>query len=255
MELAPFGGGRGGWVRGRVDTGWAIRRKLPELSFIDAAVGYLQYRIAQQSGEDPGSVAHYADWAKESFTHYQEVELETVSPSKVEPLAAAANFKASLDVLRDPSPATVRAARAGYDEALKLTPYSAGTRNLKAVAGVYLCCIAGASDIKPSSVHNDFLDAVATEPNDRQILDNLKSFYSLLEASASTTDLTAALPFDKNELRRRMGELDAVNRDIQNRASANLSPESSRGLTKDSGGMIENRVKGSVEENEPPEGK
>ena len=39
-----------GWVRARVDaTSWPLRERIPELHFVDAVVGYLQYRVATES--------------------------------------------------------------------------------------------------------------------------------------------------------------------------------------------------------------
>jgi hypothetical protein len=195
--------GEHGWVRARVDPrGWPLREKLPELSFVDGVVGYLEYRIGSTREGSRSRVK----FANDSFQEYERTEGQSESGRLSVPLATEKSLKALLAAsAADSRPAGMETASTLYRQATELVPYNAATWNLTAISELYLCCLADRTSGNPSSALKDLLNAVAADPGNDEVLSNLENLYILLTSSPNLKS-----PFAPSELSRRIIEIKAV---------------------------------------------
>jgi hypothetical protein len=174
---------------------------MPELSFVDGLVGYLQYRIAHDRSAEREVQLKQARLAVASFAEYERSEKHTDSIA----LAAEKSVRGVLAlVAADSTTAGMDSANALFKQAVLLTPYNGASWNLKAITDVSLCCLQGKSG-NPSTAINDFMNAIAAEPDNEQAMHNLRSLYLLIASSR-----TIESPFKASELARRIEELTAL---------------------------------------------
>ncbi len=183
MQVQSLYGGPGGWVRARVDaTRWPLRERVPELHFVDAVVGYLQYRVALDSKvfrREPS--ARWIEFAERSLLQYDQR-----SPRAEQPLPAALGraMIGTLHALRGANAvAAQKSALDAFTQAVQLVPYNAGARNLRNAAAAVVCCggdrrDAGAAD----ALMKDLLDAVLVDTDGGDGAANLASFHRLVDA-------------------------------------------------------------------------
>lgn len=185
--------GPSGWIP--VTREWPLRQKLPELAFLDAVVGYLRYRVTEDSG---GSApAPTLTWIRNALDEYE----KTSSPVSASGDVAAATGK----ILRG-----ALALEAGHENdnlltveelfsaAAALLSYSASARNLRAVVQIYRHHEAKTLDKNAESIADDLVSAIAVNPTNANVLASLESLYALL----LTTD--EHVPFETDELERRL---------------------------------------------------
>jgi hypothetical protein len=185
MQVQSFYGGPGGWVKARVDaTSWPLRERVPELHFVDAAVGYLHYRVATESTTFKRDKVppRWVDYVARSLAQYEER-----SPRAEAPVPAA--LGQALGTLY-----WIQAARGaggpGYERALQLfagagqlVPYNAGVRNLRNAAEAVVCCAVGRYDVaRATGLMSDLLDALLIDTDGGDAMANLGSFHRLVAA-------------------------------------------------------------------------
>jgi hypothetical protein len=182
--------GREGWMRARADAdGWALRRLLPELGYLDAVVGYLRLRGLQQppAGGDP-RVLH--GWMRTLLEAHERAVGSDAAP------AALALGRVMLGLAQwhvealGPEAERRRRASALFDEASRLAPEVADYRNLSAVASPFAAPFSGpgAPDLSPelaAQLDGTLLGALALDAEHRGALGNLERLYAALEAQAA----------------------------------------------------------------------
>ena len=207
MKIQSEGSGPSGWVHAQIDPG--LRALMPELSFIDAVVGYLRYRM-DRDGPKVGRWAQPPSKVRDTLGQYLKRETsEAASDSK----ALALSLSAVLRVLETGSADRVTVPDRARDElggVTTLIPYSPGAWALKAIADVPACCGPGGSPNQWEAVANSLLKAVAVGPRDTVTLANLEALYTLI--SGNPAYATSA-----PEIQRRLQEVQAVRAALRGR--------------------------------------
>jgi len=163
LQVSGEGIGHGKWLKARIDPrDWPLQRRMPELDFLDAAAGYLQYRVAAAG---PGRPAEAIPrWVEESLDRYGKA-----GPASPVPEALGKVLLGNLRMLTG-HPET---AEPLYHQAAGLLPYSADARNLELVARA----ARSQGDIPEKLLEDAWLGALALEPANLDVLDNLKALY------------------------------------------------------------------------------
>ena len=158
--------GTGKWLKARIDPReWPLRQRMPELDFLDAVAGYLQYRVAAAGPGRPTEAI--PRWVEESLGRYG----EAAGPAAPTPEALGKVLLGNLRMLTgDPE-----AAEPLYHRAAGLLPYSADARNLEIVANA----ARHQADIPEKLLEDTWLDALALEPANLDVVNNLEALYSL----------------------------------------------------------------------------
>jgi hypothetical protein len=184
-----LGSGLSGWVY-VPDTlrNQSLARTLPELRFVDGAIGYLEFAKAT----NPEGIRARAQPSLESFAEAGGADTSL----------ATATAKSMLAVMFERD-AALRSR--GYQlarEAVALVPYNADARNLELV---YRLDVSN-RDIyqagKWRAVADEFTQAAALGPGKKYILDNLNSLYSSVLNMAGLVDQSTA-----SEIRKRLDQL------------------------------------------------
>ena len=185
MHVKSFYGGPAGWIRARVDgTEFPLRERMPELFFLDAVVGYLQYRVADRQHAFPPSEPprRFIPLVQNSLDLY-----EKRTPSRAAP-AAQALGRAMLGTLRllDGSQPAIESALTDFKTGSRLVPYSAEMRNLANLARFGLCCNSASfmqytSPAIAASLLKDMMTAVSIDPGNVDALNNVASVHRLLD--------------------------------------------------------------------------
>jgi len=197
MYIRGYEGQAQGWVQAQVSlAAMPLVRKLPELSFIEAAVGYMRYQIHRQ-GSDPHPNPHrLVEWIHDRLSKFQAEIYDEGAP---EPLAAARILSGNLDIIST-SPenmvGAVTSAKRKYTEAVALMPYSAEARNLEAIAGIFLGQANGWESLNPADIAKALMDSLALDAGNFDILANLEKLFLLMDD----------LPAEKRRMQK--GELD-----------------------------------------------
>ncbi len=153
---------------------------MPEMSFVEGIVGYLTYRHGEAS--DPSHIASSIQQKiAESFQRY---ETASEAQSGALPKAVERQILGILKSLRrETSPGEASAASALFKEAYGLIPESAEARNMMTCAELWTGWIAATGNWPTESniekISEDFVGAVALDPQNDRILGNLQSFYDL----------------------------------------------------------------------------
>jgi tetratricopeptide (TPR) repeat protein len=170
--------GTGRWLKARIDLReWPLRQKMPELDFLDAVAGYLQYRIQAgvqaRAATTATGLGRASDaiprWVEESLDRYRE------GARGGDPVTEAMGrtLLGNLQLLAGHP----EAAEPLYRRAAELLPESADVRNLEIVAR-----LARLSDDLPRQAGAQvaaWLDALALEPANLDVLENLAATYEL----------------------------------------------------------------------------
>ena len=181
--------GRGKWLKAKIDPReWPLRRRMPELDFLDAVAGYLQYRVAAvaDTGHPDAAIPR---WVEESLSQYDERREESGEPAGTPaalPAALGKILRGNLRMLAGQP----EGAEPLYAQAAALLPYSADARNLEIVAR-----LAAAPASRPGvPQENAWLDALALEPANLDVLENLQTLYGLeLRGDGAPRDLPGKL--------------------------------------------------------------
>jgi hypothetical protein len=206
LQVSGASIGSGKWLKARVDPrGWPLRRRMPELDFLDAVAGYLQYRVA---AEGPGPrMEAIPRWVEESLTRYREGEGGRRAAPVPEALGKI--LLGNLQMLAGHP----EAAEPLYRQAAVLLPSSADAPSLGALAR--LAQIPDANLARDAgSLEGDWLAALALEPANLDVLGDLATLYGLQlrkggAAGDSREDLAKKLTAVKRE---RAGVLKKIRR-------------------------------------------
>jgi hypothetical protein len=197
MRVSPLYGGAPGWLHARVDASmWPLRERLPELHFLDAVVGYLEYRVAapgEARGKRPGP-ARFIRYAQQSLAQFTRLNGRVDTPAVS---ALGESMIGALQFLAGEGDAASH-----FGEAARLLPYSGELRNLQNVARLSAASAGLRDGSGARAFMADLLSAVATEPDNAASLQNLAGFHRLLQATPA-----AAAAINPAELARQQAVL------------------------------------------------
>jgi len=175
--------GSGKWLKAKIDPReWPLRQRMPELDFLDAVAGYLQYRVAGVADSGPARPSEAIPrWVDESLSHYDEAGGQDGSSASI-PAALGKILRGNLRMLAGQP----EAAEPLYAQAAALLPYSADARNLEIVAR--------GARVPGKPLEDAWLDALALEPANLDVLENLQTLYGLeLRGEGAPKDLPGKL--------------------------------------------------------------
>lgn len=174
--------GPSGWIQTQFDLEqMPLSIKLPELFFVDAAAGYLRFRIYQDDSPDDPRALKVAAWVQKALAAYK--ENARPHPGGV-PMAMAEMLSANLDILTAGSanlPAVMPGILDKYRTAVRWMPYNINALNLTAIIRVYLGHQTGWKGQNPGAISREMKQALALDPRNRDLLDNLEKLYLLAE--------------------------------------------------------------------------
>lgn len=180
LHLEPGTGGTGGWINRQQLSGGPLHRKLPELGFVEALVGYLQLRCGQEAStlKPPADTQR---WVDEALRLYME---DSSTRQSVRARLATAVGEQLTGILRmlnpNASASNLADAQRSFDAAAALVPYSADARNLALLARLSILQKSGQLKRSGAATADDLVAAVALEPQNDQVLGNLQSLYEAL---------------------------------------------------------------------------
>ncbi|HYM34317.1 MAG TPA: hypothetical protein VET48_02920, partial [Steroidobacteraceae bacterium] len=189
MHVRLLPGGGDGWVPAHaLATADDLKGAFPELYFVDGLIGYHQL-LANDNVRSSSIRQRVIDGALASFDQYIQLS-EGRAESDARALAAIlkgntrlrgeTNERWSLDALKS--------AQREYREAERLSPTSTTASSFYLACTSALCnrgeCAEGTQQL-----HDHFLAAVARDPSDRQLLNNLSVFYAAAESGKFKVEL------------------------------------------------------------------
>lgn len=180
-----------GWVKARIDPiAMPLRQKLPELDFLDAVVGYLQYQIAHETVSKEEYRRSIVGWVKKALDRYQK---NSGAEQAALPTAVGKILQGTLEIVEsDPKfrATTMDIVRNLYAQASSLIPYSVDAKNLELLTRITLWHEAKSPKTDPKPILADLLEAVTLDPRNQDVLANLENFLVLLKSyDVSSTSL------------------------------------------------------------------
>jgi hypothetical protein len=190
MRVRSMNGEVSGWIyANEALRAQDLQRNLPELKFVDGAIGYLE----SIKGPNPAALHARARPSLESFaeTSTRDTSLATATAKSM----LAAMFYREDATLRTRGHQLAR-------EAVALVPYNADARNLELVYRLDLSSRDIFQPAKWRAFADELAQAAALGPGQPYILDNLDSFYAGVLAVRGLADEAAA-----SQIRRRRNQL------------------------------------------------
>ena len=193
MRIRGMRGGQVGWIYASESVrSRTLAANLPELHFIDGAIGYLQFAKA-------------SDWAGIRDNARRSLEAFAETGASQDTSLATATAKSMLAVMLQRDASTRPRGYQLSREAVGLAPYNADARNLELIYRLDVANRDIYQNSKWQAVAQEFAQAAALGAGKKYILDNLDSFYNGVLAVQGLTDNAAAA-----EIRKRRGQLAAL---------------------------------------------
>jgi hypothetical protein len=178
-ELTPDGwlgielssGAGSGWLKADREVGRSLRELLPELDFVDGAIGYLSYRQAVDGRGFPGPPA---PWMLERIERRFARFIEPPGDAS----ALALTLLGALEAFTTPDQAAVGLER--LRDALRRQPEDGRLRNLVAMAELRQCCAGDGTGPALKQVPQMLLAGLSVDPNNADLLANLQATYAWL---------------------------------------------------------------------------
>ena len=170
IELSSGAGS--GWLKADPEVGRSLRELLPELDFVDGAIGDLSYRQAV----DGRGFREPAPWMLERIERRLARFIEPPGDAS----ALALTLLGALEAFTTPDQATAGLER--LREALRQQPEDGRLRNLVAMAELRQCA-PGRTGPALKQVPQMLLAGLAVDPNNAELLANLQATYAWLDAS------------------------------------------------------------------------
>jgi hypothetical protein len=201
-----------GWVRARIDPwSWPLRRKMPELAFVDAVVGYLRYQVGHHEKDvEPAhpNTIQMIDDALKAYKEYAGSRLAQL------PMAVGNSMLGMIKISSAQTEAERNKAMESviplFVRARKLVPYSADVRNLEAISRIYIDTRKKLEKENSLKIVKKLLDAIAVEPDNESVLVNLTHLYKYFVLQPKMN------PYPKIELQRRIDEIQGIRASLHN---------------------------------------
>jgi hypothetical protein len=195
IRVKQFGGPEE-YLLAHIEEGLSLDRRLPEVTFMQGLLGYLRYQTP--SPQRPASAMKLA---KDALMRYASREEAAREP---ETKAVALQLAGILDSTGDRDPSEK------FDTAFQLVPYSSDARNLAAVWSLNRAVNSRESKIRPREIVDDFVAAVALDPDNPLVLANLQNFYELLASPVMQGKIESEFAFNSLEIESRLAQIKAI---------------------------------------------
>jgi len=183
LKLIPYADLPEGFVRLGGETSHFLKQLLPELSLLDAVVGYLTHRVAKESEAFDFTPApdtlQLMERSTENYLEMVDAREEQLPVSLAHALPAAARL---LDVAygREQPLEAAGAVREGLGPAVELLPANADLLNLHAIARTILCCSTGSELDTSAGIEEELHRAMVAAPANPRVVMTLENLYKLL---------------------------------------------------------------------------
>jgi hypothetical protein len=188
LRISDFFSGFSGYIRSNPEASRFLHGKLPELDFLNGALGYLRVRQAETGlGDFPSPPQSAARTAEQSFQRFLREH-----DAFAEEMDARALAFALMGSLAAEQAGEWPKARQLVAEATREAPYRSEYRNMLGVLDAHLCCAAA-----PTGEFGDparaFTDSLSLAPDNVQALTNLHGFLDALTDLAERDSVPAGI--------------------------------------------------------------
>jgi hypothetical protein len=189
-----------GWVPAHaLTTGDELKGAFPELYFVDGLIGYNE--LKSSSTDSSASQAQQTLKAmQDSLNKYLELS-STSAESEARALAAVLRTNAQWRLERDSKPylAAVESAQKGYLAAEQIAPATTLAANFQLACALVLCA-AGECPVNPNELHRQFLAAIARDPTDKELLQNMALLYDAVSRGRVSLALSPKEIIDRRNI-------------------------------------------------------
>jgi hypothetical protein len=177
-----------GWLQARAPAAdWSLRRQLPELGFVEAAVGYLAARVPRDASAQQrnGALTSATNALGEYLGRWRENAVLDADPSAPTgtafALAVPRQLGAFIRLLKDGvNDASLEAAQADFQRAATQAPHSAEARALTALTGFALSYRRARAEQSPRPFLGDLQIALGADPSNKVLIANVVAAYDLM---------------------------------------------------------------------------
>lgn len=210
LRELPGGETQEGWIHAKSspDVSFAVEQRLPELSLIEGAVGYLRSRFDAENRQQPSEqVGHLA---AQQFTHFIELsdrENETEAVAIAKQLSGIVRVLSSKSYLEG-----LTEAQDSFEQARQLVPYSPDAIALSIGAELNRAALVAATTNEAVAIDQPRLlaqrlaQASALAPASKEALGNLSNYYKV--ALHAQQRGTPANHLEKPEIEQQIQKLD-----------------------------------------------
>jgi hypothetical protein len=200
MQVRMFPSTQHGWILAHaLASGSELKGTFPELHFIDGLIGYHVLRHARKdAGSSPSEKTLSAVSA--SFDQYLNLS-STRAESDTRALAAviAASAQWELDSDTKPGIAALRTAQNGYSKAEQIAPTSTVPTNFYLATSLALCSDGDCKD-GADQLHTQFLNAIARDPTNKELLNDISILYDVAASGHLKLTLTGQAIADQRRI-------------------------------------------------------
>lgn len=202
--------GTEGYLVAHLNEGTTLDRRMPEVIFLQGLLGFLRY-AGQVSGGEPARWSAGMRVAEQALMEYAHRDEAAQEPETKAAALQLSGILAFTPVKNDSSEQ--------FDAAYQLVPYSSDARNLAAMFGLYRAYDSPAKDLHPDDIANDFVAAVALDPENSLALANLENFYELLATPAAQLKVNPEFALTPSEVQVRLAKVKAIRHNLAARAT------------------------------------
>jgi hypothetical protein len=197
--------GQEGYLLAHPQNGISLNQRMPEVSFLQGAMGFLRYAVQASIHNHPewASGISVADNALREYARREEAAQEP------ETKAAALQLSGILEFALTPNAPSPQ-----VDTAFQLVPYSSDSRNLAAVFRLYEE-YNSPSRLRPRDLANDFVAAVSLDPRNPLALANLQTLYELLASPEIVLRVAPEFAIKSDELQASIDKVKAIRNDLR----------------------------------------
>ena len=182
IYIKPMMGGPEGWVLARFgedgSDSLSLTRWMPELSYLESVAGFMRLR-AQDNAAFPGTPAQVTRWISAVDGGFARYERST-TPGEATAALGLARAVQGFILWKDVSSERLKAARL-CTESKQFAPDFSAARNLAAVTRPLLGGTPTLNRETVGKLSSELLSALALDPRDGVVLDNLDRLYRLFE--------------------------------------------------------------------------
>jgi len=188
-----------GYLLAHLEEGMSLSQQMPEVGFLQGLMGFLRYN---QPGVQTANAPAGMQVARQALLEYAKRSQAAEEP---ETLASALQLSAILEFNGRHGASSEQ-----FDAAYQLVPYDADARNLAAMFRLHRDYSAPGKNLSARDTANDFIAAVALQPKNSLVLDNLESFYELLGTPAAREKIRPGTAIEPDEIEAQLAKLRAI---------------------------------------------
>jgi hypothetical protein len=184
------------YLLAHLDEGMSLDRRLPEVTFVQGLLGHLRYQ--SNTPQRPVAAMKLAESALMRYTSREDAAREPETKAVALQLAGILDSEVKGDTGDK------------FDVAFNLVPYSSDARNLAAMWNFSRAANSPESKVRPREIADDFVAAVALDPENPLVLANLQSFYELMASGVLQNKIDAQFALPPPEIESRLAQIKAI---------------------------------------------